>query len=270
MKKLLLVTLAAVSLLAWGCSDDDEYGDVTLEETSVRVPYQEQYTVRIDGGSGEYKAAIDRPEIADVEIELTYGAGVLLKIQAKQGGQALITVTDVKSGKTAECSLLVSKDGISVTDVRYAVEAEQGGETILAGLKAGEPYPTGSHFVITPMTMTAGATGEWTVIGADGAEIDKGAYTVTGQETETVGACLRLIPVDAQIITWGSFRVDLGERERTYHLFVVRASGTSKSSGGASFADLWVYEDLTEECRAEYPDAGVSAAVRAYIHKYGK
>ena len=266
MKKLFLFTLAAVSLLASGCSNDDEYGDVTLEETSVRVPYLQEYGIRIENGSGEYTAAIDRPEIADVKIEETYGAGIILQIQTKEGGEALITVTDVKSGKTAECSLFVSKDGISVTDIRYGVEAD-GPESILADLKELEPYPVGSRFVIAPFSLTAGTTGEWIVLGADGQEIDNGIFTVTEKEGDVPGACMRLIPIEAQILTWSTFQVDFGDRERTYYLVVVQASAASGNSS-PSYADAWFYEDLTGECRTKYPDANLNAAVRAYIHEW--
>ncbi len=261
-KSLFRIFLVLLVLSFVGCDKNDEYTDVTLEETSVRVPYLQAYSIRIEGGSGEYLPSIDRSEIADVEIVQTYGAGTILRIQTKEGGEALITVTDKKSGKTAKCSLFVSKDGIPLTDIRYGVEADQR-EAILADLTKQEPYPIGSRFVPVPLTLTAGATGEWIVLGVDGKGIDNGRYTVTEVEGTVPVACKRLIPIETQIYTWYTIHVELKDIEHVYYMFLIRSS-----RGTGNYADVYFYENLTDHYKVKYPSVGVNAVVRAYIRNW--
>lgn len=270
MKKVVYLLFALTTLCAVlsGCRKDDEFMDIVLEETSVRVSYLTHRSLRIDGGSGQFEASIDRPEIADVTIDQTYGAGTLLSIQTKQGGEALITVTDTKTRKKAECSLFVSKDGISITDVEYGVDADEDQvEIILADLRDHEVYPVESRFLIAPFSMTVSETGEWTILSADSKEIESGTYVVTEEKGMIPPACLRLIPINEQIITWCTYQVNIAGAERMYYMVVVQAPG-QMSIGGKTYGNIYFYEDLTEVYQAKYPDAGVNAVVRAYIRKW--
>ncbi|WP_106831659.1 hypothetical protein [Parabacteroides pacaensis] len=266
-KKLFRMFLALLPIIFVNCSDkNDDYTEITLEETSVRVSYLQSYSIRITGGSGEYLSFIDHPEIANIEIEKTYGAGTLLQIQAKKEGKALITVTDVKSGKTANCSLVVNIDGISVIDIRYGVEADRS-EIILADLKEQELYPIGSCFVPASFSLTKGASGEWTIFDSDAKEIDKGLYTVTEVRGTIPEAYMRLIPIKEQLITWGTCQVDLGNRKHIYSIILGQVPGTT-GNHAPSYANFYLYEDLTDYYKTKYPDAGVKAIVRAYIHNW--
>lgn len=255
-----------LALFFFNCHDKaDEYPDLTLEETRICVPYLQSYSIGIQGGSGEYLPSIDHPEIADVEIEKTYGAGTRLRIQAKKEGEALVTVTDAKSGKTAACALVVI-NGISLTDIQYGVEADRP-EAILADLEKEELYPVGSYFVPHPFSLTAGACGEWTVLGSDAQEIATGLYAITEIKGIIPEAWMRLIPIKEQLITWGTCQVTLKEREHLYYILLSQASGTV-GNHAPSYANMYVYEDLTDDYQTKYPDAGIKAVVRAYIHAW--
>ena len=266
-KKLFRMFLVLLPIIFVNCNDNDEdYTDITLAETSVRVSYLQSYSIPIQGGSGEYVSSIDRPEVADVEVEKTYGAGTLLQIQAKKEGKALIIVTDVKSGKTANCSLFVSIDGISVMDNRYGVEPDRP-EVILSDLEERELYPIGSHFVPASFSLTKGASGEWIVFDSNAKEIDNGLYTVTEVRGTIPEAYMRLIPIEEQLITWGTCQVDLGDKKHLYYIILSQVPGTT-GNNAPLYANFYLYEDLTDPYKTKYPDAGVKAVVRAYIHNW--
>jgi hypothetical protein len=78
-------------------------------------------------------------------------------------------------------------------------------------------------------------------------------------------ACMRLIPIETQIYSWAAIHVELKDVEHVYYMFTTRPSSRASSP---SYADVYFYEDLTGHYKTKYPDAGINAVVRAYIHNW--
>lgn len=274
--------LALALCLTLAACQKDEWTQVLLNDTELfeaTASPQTDLSLAIGGGSGDYSAVIDAPEIADVRVIVPDAGFPILRIETKREGDAVITVTDTKSGLFARCALTVAKSrrSFAITSIEYGVDAAEK-EAVLAGLEAGEPFPAGSRLLIDPfltedsmLEFEVGATGKWIVPDADGAKLSEETYTIEADEAEieiplTFPAhFFSLLPIDKPVIHHTAYRI--GSGGTVYHMFVILKGGetgnSSKTHGYLAF-----YEELTEACKAEFPDAGVNAAVRAYVCDY--
>ena len=78
-------------------------GDLSLSTTSLHIAAGATGTVEITSGSGSYEVESSDPGIATVSID-----GITVTVTAKDLGDAIITVTDTKSGQKATFEVTVS------------------------------------------------------------------------------------------------------------------------------------------------------------------
>ena len=126
------------------------------------------------------------------------------------------------------------------------------------------PYQTGCGFrtdfpssIISEsdkglLTWTAG--NGWAIIG--------GTLTVKqtvdfSEFTQDITDKYQSYPPDNQIHAYMEWEAELGEDVRCYDVFVVRSS-----QGGDV---LWIYEDLTETYKKQFPEANITKIVRALV-----
>ncbi len=183
MKKLLTL-FALASLVLTACDKEEQWTQVVLNDdelTSATIsPSGDPKSIRISGGSGDYSVVIDEPSVADVSIEPSYGAGILLVIEPKGEGEAVITVTDTKSGLFARCQLRVAEftSFFEIDAVRVNVDAEspEAKEAIEADLEADKTVPTVGGKILRNYYDRHGG---WAFVDADGEEIARGITVLT-------------------------------------------------------------------------------------------
>jgi len=124
MKKLfVLFAWAAVCLSVTACNDekkeDDDTQKIELSDTDVTISRGESSLVGISGGSGEYTATVDDPNVAEVEIKMT-NLGYGLTVRGKKEGETVITVKD-DQGMSAACSLIVKYSDVFLMQSQFHV-----------------------------------------------------------------------------------------------------------------------------------------------------
>ena len=269
MKKLLTL-FALASLVFTACDNKDEqWTQVTLdgsELTAITVsPSTEAATVNINGGSGDYSVVIDEPSVADVSIEPSYGAGILLVIEPKGEGDAVVTVTDTKSGLFARCQLRVAEftSFFEIDAVRVNVDAEspEAKEAIEADLEADKTVPTVGGKILRNYYDRHGG---WAFVDADGEEIARGITVLT--EFAEWNQAFDFLQPDSQVMSYGRWILsdeDGGERE--FEMCICKGKFTRANASPANIVHARFYEDLTKEYQEKYPDAGVRSVARVLI-----
>ena len=258
MKKI-FVLLFIISFAVTSCSDDEER-DVILDTTSVRLINGGTTSFYVSGGSGKFFVTINNPEIAEVEIN----SDNCLFIQSKKRGEAVISVIDYNSGKSADCSLTVVEDDnhYIVMDIQYAVDAEVK-EAIEADIKVNMPFPIGSQFNFSVPEDSV------IIKNSDYREILKGTYSTESMSITNpdIPESYKLLPPNNQIIAIRRYNMVFENSKYVYDQILVKSNPLTYSSFTIPTTP-WFYEDLTEYYKAKYPNAGVKGVVRVLIcHK---
>ncbi|MDR2911989.1 MAG: hypothetical protein LBV38_01620 [Alistipes sp.] len=266
---LALVTLfAAVFAVTTGCDDGGpDSMDVELEQSVVTVYlYSDSYPVTITAGSGDYAVAIDKPEVADVEVELMYGAMPRIVIDPKAEGEATVTVADVLNGSTASCLVTVTKRivGLRVTDIVTHVDADST-EAIEADLAADDLWVEGGGIDLSGRGPLGDGSQlfDCTFVDADNNDVALGTMSIVEGEAEWK-PIYSILPINNQIVTSGKWMFTRGdEAPREHDMFVVQDPFTRMSP--VRTWHIRLYEDLSEHYRAKYPEAGVRSVIRVVV-----
>ncbi len=264
----------ALCLAFSGCKKDDDpvWTQVKLEDSELtewRVsPSVESTSLHISGGSGEYSAVIDAPEIADVRVEPTYGAGILLIIEPKAEGDAVVTVTDTKSGLFARCQLRVTTMvSFRISHIFTHIDADTP-EAIEADLAANTPWVEGGGMVLmsqeTPLPG-GGTRSSIRFVDADNKAIADGTLTMKGNAVWS--PAFDFLPINDQIQTSKGWTFECDGETWESNLYVVSGSFTRAY---LFFGHYRLYDDLTEHYRTKYPEAGVRSVVRVLISSGSK
>ena len=279
MKKIFVFfALASVCLTAWRCSDKEEYGDIQLNVNALYIFPGMSYNVVVSGGSGEYTVQLHSGEQADLA-DLTFSlssqeSGSVLTVETHEGktGVGNIVVTDVKSGKTKGCFLLVNADnfigGYELHEQKYAVQAYPNAEEIDADLK-NKAFPAGSTLFFNPQpNHDSYGAGCWTVVETNELNVivdtlASGAFVSMPLSLNEISESYGSLPIGQQIHSAIRYVFEQEDGEHVYDLFYVYSPGTTAT------LDHFMYEDRTSYYQAKYPDAQVTAVVNRYVNRYG-
>lgn len=110
------LVLGFVFLLS-SCDDNDPEIDLTLDKTEVNVFSDEQVTVQISRGNGDYSVSSSSEATATAAV-----SGQTITITGKVKGAATVTVTD-RAGKTALVSVTVKSAIVDATTPRFKWES---------------------------------------------------------------------------------------------------------------------------------------------------
>lgn len=268
MKKLLpTIMYAAFALAMASCSKDNgSDGRVTLEESSVKVSLaRKDASIGINNGSGRYSPKIDCPGIADVSITTVDGKQAL-SIQAKNNGTATVVVIDLGTGYQAKCYLHVRDDIFyyTITDIKTAVDTDGEEAEVLSHMQTNAPYTVGSRYEFSPTSQTGG---KWKVTGPLGSEsvLSAGDYSVSEPEGAIPESYLLIWKQGMQLYDKQELALtddmDNG-RQTVRHLLCVDGSAPRLNVRTEHYR---IYEDLTDDYKAAFPDAGIKGAVRMYV-----
>ena len=160
-----------------------------------------------------------------------------------------------------------SRNTWRITDSNFYVYADNKAD-IQDDLQA-TPYQTGCGFRtdFPSSIISEGDKGRLTWIAANGWAIIGGALTVKqtvdfSEFTPDITDKYQSYPPDNQIYSYMEWEAELGEDVRCYDVFVVRSS-----QGGDV---LWIYEDLTETYKKQFPKANVTKVVRTLVSEIYK
>ena len=108
LKRCFFPLTAALALAAVSCSEESKeetYPDLSLSEEKLEMKAGETAEVKILSGSGEYLVSVDNLTVAEAYL----GQNNVIAVKGLDSGNAVVTVKDNKSGKTAEVSVSVTK-----------------------------------------------------------------------------------------------------------------------------------------------------------------
>jgi hypothetical protein len=252
-KRLTFLALALCLTLA-GCKKDAEWAPVKLKITETTTAPQRDLAIEIEGGSGDYSVKISDPAVADVRVVVPDVGFPILRIETRQEGDAVITVTDKKSGRFDRCSLKVKNISTYRIDyIRTHIDADRK-EAIEDDLNKNALLAVGDRIIAND--------GTWTFLDANKAEIARGTFSDEGEITRWNPA-FNFLPIDDQIYTMRKFVFERDNGDRwEYDAYVVRDSFTRLN---LRFDHTRFYEDLTEYYQTQYPEAGVRSVARVLI-----
>lgn len=175
---------------------------------------------------------------------------------------------------TKEPAALPASDGqYAVTDVRYGIDADNATE-IEADLQQHLSHPIGSSYILhmDNKVSVEGDKGRLTWKNADGS-IQKSGELIYVKGTglgipEQASSFIKLQMPGNQIYTYLLWEVNYGNEISNYHVLVVRKPSTRRSF--VPPIDLWIYEDLTANYQALFPDSNVKGVTRVLISEYSK
>lgn len=266
MKTLSIFALAAVCLIMTGC-EKDETNPLTLDRTTVNATLiNETYKIIVSGGSSNYEVSTDNPQIADIRI----GTDNVVEIETKQAGEAVITVTDKRSGKEVKCALTVKAavTGFEIVSMQYAVDVDDANaRTAIEEELKIPPYPIGSIFEWISPIERGGHDYLWVVKTAAGTVITSGAVTQerleSGERIYFPAYQLLKIEGGVQKYYMRIFNIDFGGgKELVYYMYNVERRADTRLNSNFKFTHDRFYEDLTDHYKSLYPDAGVNGVVR--------
>ena len=149
-----------------------------------------------------------------------------------------------------------------VIDSNFYVYADNSAD-IQADLQAA-PYQTGCGFRtdFPSSVISEGDEGLLTWISQNNWAIIKGTLTVKqivdfSEFTQDITDKYQSYPPDNQIYSYMEWEAELGEDVRHYDVFTVR------SPSGSDI--LWIYEDLTETYKKQFPEADITKVVRTLV-----
>ena len=127
-----------------------------LEKQSIAITEGESVEIAVTEGTGSYTVESDKPAVAAATIN-----GNTLTVKGVAEGNATVTVTDAKTGKTATCSVTVERKIIPVTGVTVS--------------PASKTVTEGDSFTLTATVSPANADNKsvsWKSSDAAVAEVD--------------------------------------------------------------------------------------------------
>ena len=164
--------------------------------------------------------------------------------------------------KTPGTSPAWSRSTWRITDSNFYVYADNKAD-IQDDLQAS-PYQTGCGFRtdFPSSVISKGDKGRLTWTAGNGWAIIGGALTVKqtvdfSEFTPDITDKYQSYPPDNQIYSYMEWKAELGEDVRRYDVFIVRSSQGSDV--------LWIYEDLTETYKKQFPKANVTKVVRTLV-----
>jgi len=279
MKRLLSIIALAACLSFAGCDKDREWSPLLLdgsESVNKVIAPINNASLDITGGSGNFAATIDDQQIANVSIvggEIFSARRANLVIKPKKEGEALITVTDRKSGFSATCALTVTMAARRISfrfnDIVTHVDADAP-EAIEADLAADTRWVKGGGIDLGGYSGEHQSNGDLFVeIAFVGAEKRYMGTETLGLSTEAVewNPAFDFMPVGGNQLEVGKRLVFArGSEEWTADYYVVKGSYTRLNMPGpVQVYHRRFYEDMTEYYRAKFPEAGVRSVARAII-----
>jgi hypothetical protein len=255
-KRLTFLALALCLTLAGCKKDDPAWTPVKLKITETTTAPQRDLAIEIEGGSGDYSVGISDPAVADVRVVVPDVGFPILEIETRQEGEAVITVTDTKSGLVDRCKLKVRNilSTIRIGYIRTHIDADRK-EAIEDDLNKNALLAVGDRIIITQGTT-------WTFLDANKAEIARGTFSDEGEITRW-NPVFSFLPIDNQIYTMRKFVFERDNGDRwEYDTYVVRDSFTRLN---LRFDHTRFYEDLTKYYQTQYPEAGVRSVARVLI-----
>jgi hypothetical protein len=259
------LTLAGLAGLA-GCDGNPEWPPLRLEQSQATAYLNVGKTqVRITGGSGNYQAVINDHGVADVSFEygsdVELGRVVYLTVAPKAVGSAIVVVTDKRSGGTALLGLKVENRHRSFRVAGFVTNVVADNPDLVEA------------YMLTTARLSKGDGVEFSVTGTDGRFIFSNAEGyITMQGTVKVEDFTEIPPLFTIL--------DPSARPIYFKKWTLSANGETWWCGAMAVEDETVYtrlsvprppvsfrfyEDLTEQYKAKFPDAGIERAGRMVI-----
>lgn len=265
MRRFAVITIMSAAIVAmFSCNKSDE--ELTLQYYIVDPAVKgHQYSLWIAGGSGDFSAETSDPNIATATIGRNDEGKRAVIIVVEGEGDAVVTVTDKSSGYKAECLIRGVKESTSLRIGKVLCRVDAAGRTdeILEDMKLNAPYQEGSTLVMVYDTYTPAVTGTWAVSGGGniGSPVASGDFAYE-EMSAVYPAYMELAPITDQIYWYKTLKMTQGSNVTRYAMFCIRGKETRSHLISYHFR---LYEDLTQEYRAMYPDADVKAAVRVLV-----
>ena len=261
-----LLALALCLALA-GCKKE-EWTPVKLANTEAMTFPLRDLAIAIEGGNGAYSVEISDPAVADVWVVVPDVGFPILRIKTKQEGDAVITVTDTKSGLFARCQLRVTTIvSFYISHIFTDIDADAP-EAIEADLAANTPWVEGGGMVLmsqeTPLPG-GGTRSSIRFVDADNKAIADGTLTMKGNAVWS--PAFNFLPINNQIQTSRGWIFECDGETWESNLYIVSGSLTR---AWLFFGHYRLYDDLTEHYRTKYPEAGVRSVVRVLISSGSK
>ncbi|MDR2882853.1 MAG: hypothetical protein LBU98_03655 [Alistipes sp.] len=264
--------LALCLLLTGACQKTNEDNrQIRLDVTETTAAPESSLSIGISYGSGEYRVQVSDPAVAEASAVVPGVGPHILRIETKAEGDAVITVTDTKSGLFARCALKVGKFvSLYIDEIVTHVDADTP-EAIEAELAAAAPWAEGGGMVLAGtvglLPDDGGTRYNVRFVDADYREVADGTLTMT-QESAEWSPAFDFLPIDepVQAMNRWVFETDGGEWEAG--MFVVAAPYTRRDV--PVFVHIRLYEDWTAYYKAKYPEAGVRSAARAIVSSGGR
>jgi hypothetical protein len=265
-KRLTFLALA-LSLTLAGCKKDAEWTPVRLTITETTTAPQRDLAIEIEGGSGDYSVGISDPAVADVRVVVPDVGFPILRIETRQEGDAVITVTDTKSGLLARCSLKVQKARwpLFIADVQVDIDTELTVtyKAIEADLAKNAWFPVGSHLTVV-REWDASSSGAWSLTDQTDAPLAGGTYTESA--LDAYNDAFDFYPMNSQkIISSYRWQFEQGTETTVYDVYMHEGGATRMHMVPVSPVHLRLYEDLTEYYQAKYPEAEIRTVARVYV-----
>lgn len=163
-------------------------------------------------------------------------------------------------------------EGRFVPEYRYAIEAADKTGTD-EFFKDNYPFPEDGKCLLYGPGLS-----KWMMLDASGNMTAKGVIDRKGKEPADIPEAYRILPPQGEAYMEWTFLDEKGEKEMwpPFDVFIAEASSDRSSSpfSGANRSDVpqtkeaplrtwspYLYIDLTDDCRAQFPESGVTAAV---------
>lgn len=163
-------------------------------------------------------------------------------------------------------------EGRFVPEYRYAIEAADKTGTD-EFFKDNYPFPEDGKCLLYGPGLS-----KWMMLDASGNMTAKGIIGKKGKEPADIPEAYRILPPQGEAYMEWTFLDEKGEKEMwpPFDVFIAEASSDRSSSpfSGANRSDVpqtkeaplrrwspYLYIDLTDDCRAQFPESGVTAAV---------
>lgn len=259
---LFLFTFSFVS-----CNNDDEeeaeVGQIVVMSVSSKLvwieskssPYEQDQRMECIIEGADEKLYLDKNEIEGFKYISGYEHRLKVRITSLDNPS-----TDVSKQKYELIEILSQNKvvGHSEIQLKYAIDADQKSAIEDDLLKISSEF-VGSYYVIDGST--------WSLIDENDVPIIKGGQLQNLPFETELPESYKLLPPDEQIATYRKmiFTYMIGSEQmiRPYDAIITLMPG-----GRDSYYRLWLYEDLTDNYKRKFPDAGVRGVVRAQRLSY--
>lgn len=164
----------------------------------------------------------------------------------------------LKEGFVITKSPSQSGQNFDILSVEYDIDAETDEikEKIKADLESKSPYTNGETYNVAIQDKNSG---KYTLFNSDGSSIADKEFVIKETEahgfygiTAEIAKAFRLLPPENQIYSHIKLKLDINGKETSniFNIFTTRPN------------IFWIYEDLTEYYKSEYPDGKVKEVVR--------